>query len=216
MKVEEIIDIIDNHLISTGRHFIGLRSANDLLISKGKTDINLKSILEKNEIPHAYQTETKPRQWRIPYSDETTFKERRREFLKTQSKAIPTNNNNTNNNNSLTFKHFIILVIAGFVIYFLFFDNSTKNNSSSIDDSEYYINTQSLTTYNKSDFDEMYNCVTHNDTKALQEMVDLGKIYILEEGTEVYVVDVGFGYDVVRQKGSTKKLWIATERLSKH
>src|SRR5215831_13403075 len=112
MKVKEIIVIIDEYLISTGKHFIGLRAANELLISKGTTDINLKSILEKREIPHAYQTETKPRQWRIPYSDENTFKEKRREFLKTYSKVIPDPNNVKSN---FTFKHFIILVIIGLV-----------------------------------------------------------------------------------------------------
>ncbi|MEA4937658.1 MAG: hypothetical protein VB102_13640 [Paludibacter sp.] len=66
-----IIDIIDDELISQKKDFITLKQANKLLIQKEIIidDSNmLKNLLEDNRLPHAYQTETSPVQWRIPLS----------------------------------------------------------------------------------------------------------------------------------------------------
>ena len=56
MQAEKVIEILDDHLVHTGKAFIGLRAATDLLISKSTEIIDLKEMLERNEIPHAYQT----------------------------------------------------------------------------------------------------------------------------------------------------------------
>jgi acetone carboxylase gamma subunit len=72
--VEEIIKAIDNELISSGKDYLSLSQANLLLVNQGfisiaeKSDKVIEKILEENKIPHAYQTENTPKQWRIPLS----------------------------------------------------------------------------------------------------------------------------------------------------
>ena len=74
---------------------------------------------------------------------------------------------------------------------------------------------QAFATSNKHDFDDMYTYIVQNDMKALQSMVDDGTITVLQPGTDVYLMDSGLGYMVVRVSVSTQKLWIASERVSK-
>lgn len=74
--IEEIIKAIDNELIKKNKSHLLLAQANDLLVSEKlmtvseRIDQKFKEILEENRLPHAYQTEIKPRQWRIPLSEE--------------------------------------------------------------------------------------------------------------------------------------------------
>jgi len=74
--IEEIIKAIDNELIEKKKSYLLLGQANDLLVSENIMSISerygqkFKRILEENKLSHAYQTETKPKQWRIPLSEE--------------------------------------------------------------------------------------------------------------------------------------------------
>jgi hypothetical protein len=66
----KIIKVIDDKLLETGKLYMLLGQANQLLLSKGLIGNNkvLKQMLEKNEIPYAQKTDTVPKQWRIPLS----------------------------------------------------------------------------------------------------------------------------------------------------
>lgn len=68
--ITEIIEAIDEKLLKTGKHFLLLGQANQLLLSKGLIENNkvLKQMLERNEIPYAQQTNGSIKQWRIPLS----------------------------------------------------------------------------------------------------------------------------------------------------
>lgn len=74
--IDEIIKVIDDKLIENGKEYISLGNANQLLAEKKiiniieKNNKTFKKLLEENKIPHAYQTEDTPKQWRIPLSDD--------------------------------------------------------------------------------------------------------------------------------------------------
>lgn len=102
--IEEIIKTIDDKLIETGKEYLVLGQANQLLVSENIISIAensnkaLKKLLEENKIPHAYQTESTPKQWRIPLSDEgkkrqKTVKKRKPVNPKIQSNTIYNNTN---------------------------------------------------------------------------------------------------------------------------
>lgn len=73
-KTTQIIKAIDDKLLKTGKRYMLLGEANQLLLSeeiitdKEHSNKLLKQLLEANEIPHAYQIENKSKQWRIPLS----------------------------------------------------------------------------------------------------------------------------------------------------
>jgi len=73
-KTSQIIKAIDDKLLETDKRYMLLGQANQLLLSeeiitdKEHSNKLLKQLLEANEIPHAYQIESEPKQWRIPLS----------------------------------------------------------------------------------------------------------------------------------------------------
>lgn len=83
-QIDNIINAVDNKLLETGKEYLILRQANALLISLGLIEDNksLKKIILEGKIPHAYLTESAPRQWRIPLSKEGLL---RKEKLKPQN-----------------------------------------------------------------------------------------------------------------------------------
>jgi hypothetical protein len=68
--ISEIIAAIDDKLLETGKHYLLLGQANQLLLGQGLIENNkvLKQMLGKGEIPHAKQTNGAINQWRIPLS----------------------------------------------------------------------------------------------------------------------------------------------------
>lgn len=70
-----IIKAFDVELINKDKEYLLLGQANKLLLDlelqtiQDNTNKVLKRLLEENKIPHAYQTENSPRQWRIPLSN---------------------------------------------------------------------------------------------------------------------------------------------------
>lgn len=68
--IVKIIEAIDGKLLKTGKHYLLLGQANQLLLSKRLIKDNkvLKQMLEGNEIPYAQQTDGVVKQWRIPLS----------------------------------------------------------------------------------------------------------------------------------------------------
>lgn len=119
------------------------------------------------------------------------------------------------------------IIGAVIIFYFAFIKNegtSNNNHSSSSSSFEnynesnqgsgYYVNQESFATMNKDEFDEMYGYVVGNDMQALRTMLDNGRIVVLPKGTPISIVEVHFGYNVIRVKGYRQELWIAMERVS--
>lgn len=71
-KIDDIVKAIDNKLLETGKEHLILQQASKLLLSLGiiESTKELKQILERGEIPHAYKTNTSPRQWLLLLSEE--------------------------------------------------------------------------------------------------------------------------------------------------
>ena len=70
-NIEKIIQAIDIQLIQKNKPYMLLAEANRLLtftrlIADNKA---LKKIVESGLIPHAYQTQKSPKQWKIPLSE---------------------------------------------------------------------------------------------------------------------------------------------------
>jgi hypothetical protein len=96
LVLDTVIKIFDEYIISSGKRIITLRTANDLLSNQDYEvikNINLKNLLETNQIPHAYQTDSKPRQWQIPLSPTLDFDTKRAEYLKANNLDKTTNFN---------------------------------------------------------------------------------------------------------------------------
>ena len=70
-NIEKIIQAIDIQLIQKNKPYMLLAEANRLLTSTRLIADNkaLKKIVESGVIPHAYQTQKSPKQWRIPLSE---------------------------------------------------------------------------------------------------------------------------------------------------
>ena len=130
--IEEIIKTIDDRLIETRKEYISLGQANQLLVSENiiSTDEKsrgvLKKLLEGYKISHAYQTESTPRQWRIPLSEEG--KKRKPKTIKKKKPVRPkTPNYNTFDNTNWAISQVICpncgqnLIIPPEIINDLFF-----------------------------------------------------------------------------------------------
>ena len=76
MDIKKSIKIFDNKLIDNNKAYLTLGQANKLLVDNEiitipeRSNNVLKNLLEKNKISHATQTDKKPKQWRIPLSNE--------------------------------------------------------------------------------------------------------------------------------------------------
>ncbi|MES2139237.1 MAG: hypothetical protein V4511_05985 [Bacteroidota bacterium] len=85
----ELTDFFDAYLLSIGKTSLALRSANDLIKWEERfKDISLKKLLEEGSFSHAYQTEIKPKQWYIKFSQPEKFTELRKEYLKLNKQDI--------------------------------------------------------------------------------------------------------------------------------
>ena len=95
-QIEEIIKAIDNKLLETGKEHLILQQASKLLLSLGiiESSKELKHILENGEIPHAYKTDTAPKQWILPLSEEG--KNRKNKLNKKSSKRPSRKTKNKN------------------------------------------------------------------------------------------------------------------------
>lgn len=122
-KIDDIVKAIDNKLLETGKEHLILQQASKLLLSLGiiESTEELEQILERGEIPHAYKTNTSPRQWLLPLSEEG--RNRKATLKKKKPKNAPkTTKTNTIIQESQPSKGFpIILAITGIVcILFIF------------------------------------------------------------------------------------------------
>ena len=89
-NIEKIIQAIDIQLIQKNKPYMLLAEANRLLtftrlIADNKA---LKKIVESGLIPHAYQTQKSPKQWKIPLSEKG--KAEKEHTIQTQISDQPT------------------------------------------------------------------------------------------------------------------------------
>ena len=95
-KIEEIINAVDNKLLEMGKDHLILQQASKLLLALGiiESSKELKQLLENGEIPHAYKTNTSPKQWILPLSEEG--KNRKNKLNKKSSKRPSRKTKNKN------------------------------------------------------------------------------------------------------------------------
>lgn len=107
--------------------------------------------------------------------------------------------------------------IAGIVIFIiiLIIGYATDNSSSSSSNSLYTVNTTTYVATSKSSFDEMFRYINDGDNQALSTLMSYGEVQTLSAGTKVNLISSHFSYCVVRRQGSTSKLWIVIEHITK-
>ena len=102
--IDEIIKVIDDKLIENRKDYLSLGTANQLLAEKKiinsveKNNKTLKKLLEEKKIPHAYQTEDSPKQWRIPLSEEGKIRKKTTKKKTTPKPKNPSYNTFQNQN----------------------------------------------------------------------------------------------------------------------
>jgi len=109
--IEEIIKAIDDELIKSEKEYLTLVNANKILLNQNlisipeKLEKTLKKILEDKKIPHAYQTESTPKHWRIPLSEKG-------QTIKTKSKntSTLTNKNKAQNKKSYSYNNLKVAI----------------------------------------------------------------------------------------------------------
>tara|TARA_R110001592_G_scaffold363285_1_gene683190 strand:+ start:134 stop:967 length:834 start_codon:yes stop_codon:yes gene_type:complete len=276
MDIKKIIKIFDDELIDNNKGYLTLGQANKLLVDNGiitifeKSNNVLKKLLEKNEIPHATQTDKKPKQWRIPLSDEgekkllkiqeekeknkkprkeprqkikekgtcpqcgteTIFGSHCKEcgnYLTIPKKVIFNENieslieqnhlqkdkpKQPTQNEVILTKNQRNWIIGIAIVGFLWLIGTFSDNDSSTT-TLYKVNTTTYVGTSKANYDEMFNYLSTSDMQALSSLMLKGQVELLTSGTEVYLLNAHFGYAVVRINGSTQKLWIVTDHITK-
>ncbi|MDI9365426.1 MAG: hypothetical protein QM541_10775 [Flavobacterium sp.] len=125
-EIDEFIILFDSKMISSGKKYLSLRTANEILNDNDK-NINLKELLKAGKIPNAFQTETTPKQWRISFSDVNSYAEKRKEYLRNNPKEptqVISSNPQKNNYGCLIF------IIAAIVIGYFALPSDDKKAKS--------------------------------------------------------------------------------------
>jgi hypothetical protein len=101
------------------------------------------------------------------------------------------------------------------IIALILIGNIGDNDSSSSSSKGYYVNTTTYVATSKSSFDEMFMYINDGDNQALSTLMSYGEVQTLSAGTKVNLISSHFSYCVVRRQGSTSKLWVVKEHISK-
>lgn len=121
MDTQHIIQMFDQYLVERGKRELSLRTANELLRNHTEESLNsieLKALLEKGLIPHAYQTDTSPRQWYIRFSRAAEYEDRRKAYLVSTKVNLPAVPEAVQKTNPVAV-YIIIAIIAG-TVYLMF------------------------------------------------------------------------------------------------
>lgn len=62
-------------------------------------------------------------------------------------------------------------------------------------------------------YDKMMSFIVDKDMKALNVLIDKGKIFELKEGLKVYLVKTSWGMAIIRPKGYDMRLWTVSEAI---
>lgn len=127
-EIDELIILFDSKMVSSGKKYLTLRTANEILNNNDKyKKVNLKELLQNGKIPNSFQTEKTPKQWRIQYSNIVNYYENRKEFLRNNPKEptlIISSNPQKKNNGCLIF--IIVIIALAFIGHFLEPSDSKK------------------------------------------------------------------------------------------
>ncbi|AEV31496.1 hypothetical protein Oweho_0478 [Owenweeksia hongkongensis DSM 17368] len=204
-----IIKAIDTELIQSEKDCLSLAQANTLLIRHSmmtkveRSNGELKRLLENGEIPHAYQTTEKPRQWFIPLSHRG-----RTEKKKAETKYTKIENPNQKKL-PVGCAFFSGLIIVFLLAVFLFSDSESSRVT-------YYANRTTYAATSKAAYNDMFQYALDNDNEALSLLMIQGELVLIREETELYLIETdGLGTGIFRKKGSTQQLWFSTDFVDK-
>lgn len=107
-----------------------------------------------------------------------------------------------------------ILGIVMFV-FVLIIGYTTNDSSSTSSNTLYTVNTTTYVATSKSSFNEMFRYINDRDNQALSKLMSYGEVQTLSAGTKVNLISSHISYCVVRRQGSTSKLWVVTEHITK-
>jgi hypothetical protein len=207
--VDILIKIFDDHLIATGKPYIDLRTAKNLLSRHDNEDINkihLKELLENNAIPHAYQTEVKPKLWRIGYSVPDDFRAKRKEYLNEHKSDSGSFFSQPDKDHTNTVAYIVggISVVV-FIIFFLMnLDSEKKSYSQKTNNS-----TQSLQSESSSQETSLLNHFTIEKFTLKSNLYDLEKNGLtVRTAYETTYHTFDFSNKVVIQKSTLNGEWV--------
>lgn len=213
-EVKKIVEILDGELLSSGKPYILLAQANKVLLREKVFTIEqvsnkyLKTLLESNELSHAYQTQISPKQWRIPLSQNNR---NNRVDLETRKKTG--SQNSTKSQESSVNMRWVWITIIFFLVGLMFFlPNYSKTN---VLNSVQTIKVDTYAGTSEENFDEMFQYFRINDNLAIVELQHENKIKFLPKDSEVYILSYHYTHYIVREKASTEKLWVVREHITK-
>ena len=214
LVIDSLIKIFDEHIISSGKRIITLRTANDLLSNQDYEtlkNLDLKNLLETNQIPHAYQTDSKPRQWQIPLSPTLDFDTKRAEYLRANNLDKPTNFNQASKpiakmplKDWLTFGTIIFVGLVIFGLGFLGSRNKSETSTSNGRTKEFH-QSPPTDTDNSIDLNELSGQkFTFKSTQNDKEYNGV----IVQENYETTYHTFDFVNKTVTQKAALNGQWI--------
>jgi hypothetical protein len=139
LVIGKVIKVLDEFIVSSGKSIITLRKANELLrnhLDDDLRNLDIKTLLDTNQIPHAYQTDTKPRQWQIPFSSPHDYNKLRKEYLKNNQIERKSNLVDTPKSKINWFVISVVVLIFLCIYFLKFSGREQKENSNSS-----YVNT---------------------------------------------------------------------------
>lgn len=121
----------------------------------------------------------------------------------------------------------IVILITSFLvactIWTLSWSNSNSSGSSKYDSTHSKSTTSYHTTQvtyvatSEETFHDMIKYFRVNDQEVINQLLYNGELIILPEGTELYLLGGnGVTYAIAREKGSTQKLWVIPQHISKN
>lgn len=220
----KVIAIIDDYLVKSEKEYTSLGQINKILSQKNiitlleKNEGKVKQMLEGGKIPHAYQTEKKPRQWRIPLSENgrILFETHQKEKFIASINALPKESiadwyNGFSDKEKKGFKRLAFIVVASIIIILatLLPDNSSNSSNT------YYTKSGYVAGVNKSAFNMAMECSMNSDQGCLNQLINSGQAIHLTNGQQVVIVKSRFGSVEIRPIGATYTLWTVKEAISK-
>ncbi|MDR6843875.1 hypothetical protein [Flavobacterium granuli] len=117
----------------------------------------------------------------------------------------------------------LFLAMTGCTIWFLRWSDSnqssnSKYNSNRSESSNTYQVTQvTYAATSEETFHNMFKYFRVNDQEVINQLLYNEDLIILPEGTKLYLLGGnGITYAIVREKGSTQKLWVVPQHISKN
>lgn len=95
-------------------------------------------------------------------------------------------------------------------------NKDSSSSSSNTSSGEYIQKANYFGAYNKSDLDLLIELSVHNDRNAIDQLISTGRVFIIESGKKVSLVEGGgllSGMMKVRPEGGTSSYWVLHEAV---